>query len=159
MALLGKNKEDEEQPEELEEGAEEGAEEEVVEEAPPEPELHPAIVAARDGARVCSLINSAIQSGTALLGGGGSEEELQSLKDEAARCAARAHGTWQAIENGVLEVQAESAQKIGILADKDKLAELAAAVIISARNELQDLLGRIDPEADQAAEEPEAKKP
>lgn len=158
MALLGKNKEDEEQPEELEEGAEEGAEEEVVEEAPPEPELHPAIVAARDGARVCTLINNAIQSGAALLGGG-SEEELQSLKDEAARCAARAHGTWQAIENGVLEVQAESAQKIGILADEDKLAELAAAVIIAARNELQDLLGRIDPEADQPAEEPDAKKP
>lgn len=143
MPLLGKNKEEEEPEEEVEEVTEE----EVEEEPPPiEEPVSPAIVSARDGARVCALINQAVQAGSALVDERASEEDLQKLKDEAARAAARAAGTWQAIENGVLEVQAEAAQKVGILADHDKLAELASEVIISARNDLQDLLGQVNPD-------------
>jgi hypothetical protein len=146
MAGLGLGKKKDEEPEDnlvdIEEV--EVVEEPVVE----EPEVHPAVAAARDGARVCLLINMAVQNASALLGGRGTEEELQEVKDEASRCAARAAGTWMAIENEVLPVQLEAAQRVGLFADENSLAEMTAAVIIAARDELQLILGKVDPESD-----------
>lgn len=148
--LLGKKPEEEAQDEEtlgtdLEDELEEEAEVTPTE-APPSP----AWLAARDGARVCVLINNAVQQSTSLvIVTSDAIEELAQVKRDAAAAAARAQGTWQALDNGALAVQAEAANTLGILASEEQLAELAAAVIIAARDELQQLLGQMDTEAEQ----------
>jgi len=146
---LGKKKEDEdpdlEAPEVVDGETAEGSEEpEVV--VAPEPELSPAMLAARDGARVCALINEAIQ------GAGPAPDDVQGRQDpnntsslpvEAQAAADRAAGTWLALENGSLSVQSAAVQGLGILANEDQLAELGAAVIIAARDDLQHMLGQL----------------
>ena len=149
MAMgLGKKKEEEdpdlEAPEVVDGEAAEGSEEpEVV--VAPEPELSPAMLAARDGARVCALINDAIQGAGPAPGDvqGRQDPDAASLPADAQAAADRAAGTWLALENGSLSVQSAAVQGLGILAGEDQLAELGAAVIIAARDDLQHMLGQL----------------
>lgn len=142
MAMgLGKKKEEEE-PEELEEGVEVEEEEEEVEYVPA-PELSPALVTARDAARVCVIVNKAIQESGLMDDPQARPEDLEEAKQEAAKAAARAEGTWQALENQALPIQVEAAKKLNIIADEDALAELSAEVITSARDQLQLILGKV----------------
>lgn len=148
MGLLNKKEEDADDellgedglnPESAEEGSEESAPEE------PEVQIPEEVIAARDGARVCALINQAIQPATAMAQGMVFvEDELASIKQQAAALADRAQGLWQAVDNGALEAGAQAAQQHNMIIDQEQLGQLVAAVIVDARNQLQDLLGKVD---------------
>jgi len=150
MALIGKKDQpaDEELLEDSEQVEPEAPEEE------PEPEGPPAeVVEARDGARVCFLINQAIQSANALAGGiVFSDDRLAEIKEEAAVHAARAQGTWMAVDNGSLPASAQAAEAVNIFADEEQLGKLAAAVIVDARDQLQELLGQVEEPAEEPSE-------
>jgi len=153
MGLL--NKKDEDADQEL---LEEAVEEEAVEpEVIPEVEIPAAVTEAHDGAKVCILINNAIQSATDLTGNiVPTRDNLDQIKADAKVHAARAQGTWMAVDNGSLEAGALASADIGIFADAEKLGELAAAIIVDARNQLQDLLGMVE---QASADTTETKKP
>ena len=117
MGLMSK-KEENADDELLEDGAE-------VEEATPEPEPEPTtpeeVIEARDGARVCALINRAIQASDALADGiVFAEGELDEIKHEAAELAARAQGLWQAVDSGALEAGSVAAQHSNVFIDQDR---------------------------------------
>ena len=152
MGLL--NKKDEDADQELLEAAEEKVVEPEVE---PEPTIPPAVTEAHDSAKVCILINNAIQSATDLAGSiVPTKDSLEQIKADAKVHAARAQGTWMAVDNGSLEAGALASEKIGVFADAEKLGQLAAAIIVDARNQLQDLLGMVE---QTAADISESKKP
>ena len=136
MGLL--NKKEENADEEL-------LDEETSEEVEPEPETPEEVVEARDGARVCALINRAIQDAEALAEGiVFAEGELEKIKLEAAQLAARAQGLWQAVDSGALQAGSQAAERNNMFIDQEQLGQLVAAVIVDARNKLQDLLGQVD---------------
>jgi len=140
MGLL--NKKEENADDEL---LEDGAEVEQAVEPEPEPVTPEEVIEARDGARVCSLINRAIQKAEALADGVVfAEEDMENIKTEAAQLAARAQGLWQAVDSGALEAGGEAAERMNIFIEQEHLGRLIAAVIVDARNKLQDLLGQVD---------------
>lgn len=146
MAIgIGKKKE-EDIPEDAEAEEAEGEDsEEAGEEVEYQPvqQLSPALIAARDAARVCAIINQAIQDSSAMDDPQAKPDDLEEAKQEAAKAAARAEGTWQALENQALPIQVEAAKNLNIIADEETLAELSAAVITAARDQLQLILGKV----------------
>ena len=153
MGLLNKKEEDADDELLAEDAA---TEEEVQEpEVEPEPTTPEEVIEARDGARVCALINRAIQKADALAEGiVFAEGELEKIKEEAAELAARTQGLWQAVDSGALEAGSLAAENLNMFIDQEQLGQLIAAVIVDARNKLQDLLGQVDDPS--AADEPAA---
>lgn len=145
MAMgIGKKKSEDEEPEEENlEGTEEEAEAEPEPEYSPQPVMSPAMISARDAARVCVIVNQAIQDSGLMDDPNARPEDLEEAKAEASRAAARAAGTWQALENQALPIQVEAARELNIIADEDSLAALSAAVITAARDQLQLILGKV----------------
>lgn len=143
MGLLNK-KEENADDELLEETIEEGTENQEPE-PEPEPETPAEVIEARDGARVCTLINRAIQGADALAEGiVFAEGELEKIKEEAAKLAALTQGLWQAVDSGALEAGSEVAARDHIMINQEQLGQLIASVIVDARDKLQDLLGQVD---------------